>query len=138
MMRRLESYAQAGQVGLQHGRALQALYRLLLDAGHPASHATSEAAARLNAARLHSYRIRLTSPYHLLRAAYQFKGFEAMLADCYGSRIVVDEIHAYDPERLAMIIGTLRLLRERFASRLLILTATLPPVVRDALVEAFP
>ena len=138
MTRRLGQYTAAADVGVQHGRALQSLYRALLDEGRTAPDAAREAAARLNVARLHAYPIRVASPYHLLRAVYRFKGFEALLADCHAARIVVDEIHAYDPERLALILATLRLLRERFDARPLIMTATLPPVVTEALHEALP
>ncbi len=100
--------------------------------------ATQEANARLNLSRLHAYPIRVCSPYHLLRAAYQFKGFEATLADCWQAWLIVDEIHAYDPKRLAYIIATLRVLYERFAARLFIMTATLAPVTRVVLSAAFP
>lgn len=138
MQIRLSHYAPGESVGLQHGRALQTLYRRLLSEGHSASDATQEASARLNLSRLHAYPIRVCSPYHLLRAAYQFKGFEATLADCWQAWLIVDEIHAYDPKRLAYIIATLRVLRERFAARLFIMTATLAPVTREALFTAFP
>jgi CRISPR-associated endonuclease/helicase Cas3 len=52
--------------------------------------------------------------------------------------MIVDEIHAYDPERLALIIGTLQLLHQAFAVRLLIMTATLPPILAEELDKALP
>lgn len=130
---RLERYAP--QVGLQHGRALAALYYQLLDKNSP-DDALQQARAVHNLTRLMGQPVRVFSPYHLLRAAYQIKGFEALLADCQDAALVVDEIHAYDPQRLAMILGLLALLRERFGLRLLIMTATLPPVVADAIRSA--
>jgi CRISPR-associated endonuclease/helicase Cas3 len=136
MARRLERFTP--QVGLQHGRAHLSLYRRLLTEGRTPLEATAEAFAHLNLARLHAYTTRVFSPYHLLRAIYQFKGFEAALADCCQSALIVDEIHAYQPERLALVLGMLRLLREHFGVRLLIMTATLPPVVAQVLAEALP
>lgn len=130
---RLERYTP--QVGLQHGRALAALYYQLLDTNSP-DDALQQARAARNLARLMSQPVRVFSPYHLLRAAYQMKGFEALLADCQDAALVVDEIHAYDPKRLAMILGLLALLRRRFGLRLLIMTATLPPVVANAIHSA--
>lgn len=137
MTRTLERFAPQEDIGLQHGRALQALYRRLLE-DRAAPDAAREAEARLNLARLHTYPIRVTTPYHLLRAAYQLKGFEALLTDLYGARIIVDEIHAYEPKRLAMIVEMLALLRERFDVKLLIMTATLPPVIAEVLEQSLP
>lgn len=130
MKNRLEQFAP--QVGLQHGRALAALYYQLLDE-HGPDNALVQARAALNLSRLMSQPVRVFSPYHLLRVAYQMKGFEALMADCQDAALIVDEIHAYAPERLALILGLLALLRERFGLRLLIMTATLPPVVADAI-----
>ncbi|MCC7209682.1 MAG: CRISPR-associated helicase Cas3' [Anaerolineae bacterium] len=138
MQRRLENVAPAEDVGLQHGRALQSLYRRLLDEHHAPPDAARDATERLNVARLHAYPIRVTSPYQLLRAAYQFKGFEATLADMHAALLIVDEIHAYDPARLAMIVETLGFLRRHITIRPLIMTATLPPLVQAALCEALP
>jgi CRISPR-associated endonuclease/helicase Cas3 len=130
MKLRLEHFAP--QVGLQHGRALAALYYQLLDA-HGAEDALAQARAAIHLSRLMGQPVRVFSPYHLLRTAYQMKGFEALLADCQDAALIVDEIHAYAPERLALILGLLALLRDRFGLRLLIMTATLPPVVADAI-----
>lgn len=138
MAHRLSAFAPAAEVGLQHGRALQSLYRDLLAEGQSASSAIQEANARLNVARLHAYPIRVFSPYHLLQAAYQLKGFEAALTDCGGARLIVDEIHAYQPERLALILPTLAFLRRHFQTRLLIMTATLPRLVREVITESLP
>jgi CRISPR-associated endonuclease/helicase Cas3 len=129
MKTRLERYA--AEVGLQHGAALASLYYQLLDAHRPGE-ALIQARAALNAARLLRPPVRVFSPYHLLRAAYQMKGFEALLADCRDAALVVDEIHAYAPERLACILALLALLRDRFGLRLFIMTATLPPVAAHA------
>jgi len=138
MQQRLELYAVAGSVGLQHGRALQSIYRRLLSEGHTVESAAQSANERLNLSRLHAFPIRVCSPYYLLRGVYQFKGFEAILADSWNGWLIVDEIHAYDPERLALILETLRFLREQFNVRLFIMTATLAPVTREALDEALP
>lgn len=120
-------------VGLQHGRALTALYRRLLNEGLDSEDALMQAKAHATLARLHALPVRVFSPYHLLRASYRLKGFEAQLADYYSASFIVDEIHAYRPERLALFLGTLKLLRERFDARILIMTATLPSRAHDAI-----
>lgn len=138
MAHRLERILPADQVGLQHGRALQTHYRRLLSEGHTVQDATQQARHRRNLARLHAYSARVFSPYHLMRAAYGFKGYEATLADLYASCAIVDEIHAYNPERLALVLETLNLLQARFELRLLMMTATLPPVVCAAINDTLP
>ena len=138
MAHRLEQIFPSGQVGLQHGRALQTHYRRLLSEGHTVQDATQQARHRRNLARLHAYSARVFSPYHLMRAAYGFKGYEATLADLYASCAIVDEIHAYNPERLALVLETVRLLQARFGLRLLVMTATLPSVVRAAIDDTLP
>lgn len=130
MKTRLEGYTP--HVGLQHGRALATLYYQLLDT-YSRADALAQARAALNLSRLMRQPVRVFSPYHLLRAAYQIKGFEALVADCQDADLIVDEIHAYAPERLAAILTLLALLRDHFGLRLLIMTATLPPVVADAI-----
>lgn len=136
MQRRLEQVSP--QVGLQHGRALSALYQQALDEGLDERAAQRTARAKRNLARLHALPVRVFSPYHLLRLTYQFKGFEAGLADAFGASLIVDEIHAYQPERLALILETLRFLRDYFRQRICVMTATLPPVVEQRLREALP
>ncbi len=138
MQQRLGLLMNTTDVGLQHGRALQSLYRALLADGLAADRAAQEAEARLQIARLHAYPVRVFSPYHLLQAMYQFKGFEAELADAAGSRLIVDEIHAYDPEWLALIVATLGFLRRRLGAQILIMTATLPSLIAEALQAELP
>jgi len=86
-----------------------------------------------NLAVLNVYPVRVLSPYQMLKAAYQLKGYEAMLADYADSLFVFDEIHAYEPSRLAMILETIRYLRENFVSRFFVMSATFPSPIREKL-----
>lgn len=117
------------QVGLLHGRSLLALYRRLMESDSVGPHAAALARAGRNLARLRHQPVQVLSPYQILRAAYQLKGYEAMLADFAGAAFVFDEVHAYEPSRLAMILEFISYLRQRFAARFFVMTATLPAVV---------
>ncbi|XWX03069.1 CRISPR-associated helicase Cas3' [Aggregatilineales bacterium SYSU G02658] len=125
MQRRLEKLFQP--VGLWHGRALHAVYRQLIDEGYDAQAAQTRARAALNTTRLRGVAATVLSPYLLLAALYQLKGYEATLIDCWRACLIVDEIHTYQPERLAMLVCLLRWLQRQFGSRLAIMSATLPP-----------
>jgi CRISPR-associated endonuclease/helicase Cas3 len=122
-----------GKVGLAHGRSVLALYQRLMEDDLSPQKATRHARESQVLARLHAHPVRVSSPFQMLKVAYQLKGYEAMLADYALGAFVFDEIHAYEPERLAMILETVRNLRERFGARFLVMSATLPhPVERMA------
>lgn len=123
------------QVGLEHSRSTLALYRRLLDSEPSPELAARRARWEHNLARLSYYPVRVLSPYQILKAPYRLRGYEALLTDCFGAAFVLDEIHAYEPERLAKILATVRYLREQFGARFLVMSATLPRVLNARLAE---
>lgn len=130
MHRRLDTLF-PGAVGLQHGRSLHALYQAYLQAEATPKQAANLSMWAKNLSELHAYPIKVLSPYQLLKACYRLRGYEAALTDCYGGLFIFDEMHAYEPERLAMIIGMVRYLRERLRARFCVMTATMPPPIAD-------
>jgi len=124
------------RVGLLHGRSTLALYRRLMEQTYTPEEATRLARWIRNLARLHVPPVRVFSPYQMLKAAYQLKGFEAMLADYAQAGFIFDEIHAYEAARLALILETVRYLREQLDARFFVMSATLPAPVRYRLEEA--
>ncbi len=124
-----------GRVALQHSRALQALYRRLLEGGDDPRDAAATAHRQKALSRLHHHPIRVLTPYQLLRAAFRLKGYEALLTDAAGGRFVLDEIHAYDTRRLGMILATMDYLARNLGGRFLVMSATLPGVLRRLLRE---
>lgn len=114
------------KVGLQHGRALQTLYRHQLDAETGPSTASELARWATNLNRLHAYPVKVFSPYQMLKVPFQIKGFEGMLADYTQAAFIFDEIHAYDAKRLALILALVKHLRLCYGARFLVMSATLP------------
>lgn len=127
-----------GQVGLEHSRSALAYYRRLLieDETADVKKATRAAFWLKNLAELNYYPVRVLSPYQLLKAPYRLRGYETLLTDCFGAAFVFDEIHAYEAERLAKILALVKYLREHFNARFLVMSATLPTLLRDRLGEA--
>ncbi|HSV32260.1 MAG TPA: CRISPR-associated helicase Cas3' [Atribacteraceae bacterium] len=123
------------RVVLQHSRALQALYRQLLDRGYTPGEAKTQATREINLGRLHVAPVRILTPYQLLRGAFQLRGHEALWTDCAGARLVIDEIHAYEPGRLGMILALLEHLVQDLAVNVLVMSATLPSVLTEVLNE---
>ena len=123
-------------VGLQHGRGLLALYRLLLERDyHPRAAARTATWAR-NLSRLNYPPVRVFSPYQMLKGMYRLKGYEALLTDYHNAAFIFDEIHAYEITRLAMILKTIEYLRVNFNARFFIMSATLPTLIQEWLSEA--
>ncbi|ABU59352.1 CRISPR-associated helicase Cas3 [Roseiflexus castenholzii DSM 13941] len=122
-------------VGLQHGRAAQALYARFRE-GEEWSAAARRVQWEKNLNILHARPLKVLSPYQLLKALFQLRGFEAMLTDYAQAAFVFDEIHAYEPERLALITGLMRYLREQFAARFFVMSATFPQLIRKQLTVA--
>lgn len=136
MHRRLADTFGREQVGLQHGRSLLSLYRLAMETETSPAVAARQAKWRRNLARLNFFPVRVFSPYQMLKAMYRLKGYEAMLLDYYGGAFIFDEIHAYAPARLGLILSLIEHLRAEFNARFLVMSATFPALVRRHLAQA--
>lgn len=123
-------------VGLQHSRALQALHARLLRSEEGIVSAADAARWEHNLTMLHSRPIKVFSPYQMLKTLFQLRGFEGMLADYAGGAFVLDEIHTYDPERLALILALAAYLRTQYGARFFVMSATFPRIIRERLREA--
>lgn len=124
------------QVSLQHGRELYTLYQMRQQM-EPVSpkEAAQWAKWNKNLASLHVFPVNILTPYQLLKACYRFPGYEAILTDCASACFVFDEVHTYEPERFAKILGMIKLLKDRFCGRFCIMTATMPSPVAKLVEE---
>lgn len=136
MKRRLSNLFGQSTVGLQHGRGLLALYRNLMERNYEPEQAAHTARWMKNLAELNYPPIRIFSPYQMLKAMYRLKGYEAQLVDYFRSLFIMDEIHAYEVQRLAMIVRTMQFLKEHYLARFFIMSATFPSLVRKWILEA--
>ena len=123
-------------VGLQHGRGLLSLYRLLMERSYEPAQAAAQARWMLNLAQLNQQPVRIFSPYQILKGFYRLTGYEAMLSDYHNAVFIFDEIHAYEVERLALILATIRFLAQRFNARFLVMSATFPALIKQWLSAA--
>jgi len=123
-------------VGLIHSRSVEVLYKKLLDQGYSPRAAETGARHADDLARLAQPAIRVTTPYHLLRAAYRLRGYEANWTALAGSLVIVDEVHAYEPERLALFVELLVELIRSWEVRVCAMTATMPSWLRSLLADA--
>ncbi len=136
MKQRLDKTFGPELVGLQHGRGLLALYRLLLEREYGPEEAAREARWLKNLAQLNYPPVRVFSPYQMLKGVYRLKGYEARLADYFGAAFIFDEIHAYEVKRLAMILETMHYLQDNFDALFFVMSATFPSLIKSWLDDA--
>lgn len=124
-------------VTIQHSRALLKLYQDMMEADErQPKDARAEAKRLRGLAKLNYFPVQVFSPYQMLKAAYSLKGYESLLVDYTDALFIFDEIHAYEPARLALIIEWMGWLARHCRARFLVMTATLPPLVQARLQEA--
>lgn len=70
------------------------------------------------------------TPDQIFKFVFKYPGYEADVATFSYSRIIIDEIQAYSPELLAVLIYGLQMIHKA-GGRFAITTATLPPVIRE-------
>lgn len=124
------------QIAIYHARALLKIYQDLMNVDEQPKTAKNMAKRIKNLARLNFFPIQVFSPYQMLKAAYGLKGYETMLVDYTDALFIFDEIHAYEASRLALIVSMIQWLSEHYRARFLVMTATLPPMIDQALRSA--
>lgn len=80
--------------------------------------------------------ITVCTPDQIFDFALKYPGYEYKLAMSSYSRFIIDEIQMYDPELLAAIIYAVEMIHT-LGGRVAVLTATLPPFVKEELVRVF-
>jgi len=127
-----------GQVGLEHSRSTLAYYRSLLEDHLEKDPEKAARSAKWlnNLARLNYYPVRVLSPYQILKGPYCLKGYESLLSDCFNAAFILDEVHAYEAKRLALILATVKYLRQYFGANFFVMSATLPRLLQDRLKDA--
>lgn len=97
--------------------------------------AASKAVSRAAATQLFHETLRVGTPYQVLRAALAGPAYSSTLLDTVNSVFVLDELHAYDPQRLGYILASVRVW-ERLGGRIAVLSATLPEALEELFTES--
>jgi CRISPR-associated endonuclease/helicase Cas3 len=72
----------------------------------------------------------------LLTQGFNLGFWEVKSFHCRNARIIIDEIHLYSPYTLALILQTIKFLREKLNARFFIMSATMPSKLRNLLNDA--
>lgn len=75
-----------------------------------------------------------TTVDQILKFPFKYKGYEKMFATMSYSKVIIDEIQAYNPWMVAVIIRAIEMIHQ-IGGRFMIMTATLPQIYLDELKE---
>lgn len=125
-----------GAVGLQHGRAWQAMHDRYLAGGDTPQDAERNTRLQAQYNRLHAQPLKVMSLYQCMRIAIQKSGWERQLTDWYGSSWIIDELHAYDPHYIGIFLAVIEHLRQHYAVRILVMSATMPSCMQHLVAQA--
>jgi len=118
-------------VGLLHSRAASALYDAEGDDEYGYRKLRQKQAYDLQKlARLVWFPIRVCTPHQLLRFSLRGKGWENMLLEFPGALFIVDEVHAYEPRIVGLLLATLKLACQ-WGAKFFIMSATMPSFLKD-------
>jgi len=118
-------------IGVLHGTAaLSVLADAVADDCAPTAADAHKASSRVGAMRLFAQRLRVATAYQLLVGAIAGPRYASVLLEQANNLIVLDELHAYDPQTFGRLCACMRLW-EKLGSRVAVVSATLaPPMVR--------
>ena len=123
---RIKDMIQYKSVGLLHSTALDYLQEEGTEFG--ISNEEWEQSKNL------SYRITTCTIDQIFPFVFKYKGYERIYATLAYSKVIIDEIQAYDPEITAIILKGLQMINN-IGGKFMIMTATLPRIYKDKLKE---
>lgn len=116
----------SGKVGLLHHKNIFHLY----DLQDGNSQKSYDAKLIADLAREIYYPIKVCTPHQILRGALRGKGWEHSLIEFTNACFVFDEIHAYEPRIVGLILGMVHWLKS-IGSKVLFVSATMPKFLQD-------
>lgn len=124
-------------VSFLHGRSSYFLYRWLTESEPETDE--KETARRVRQARQQTkelyYPVKVVTPHQILMAFLGLKGWEKSLCEYSGGLFILDEIHAYEPHLSGLLFEILHRLTGELESKVCIMSATFPSIIREVLVE---
>lgn len=117
-------HCEQDDIGLAHSKAAQTLLAWSLADAEDEESASRKAKARARMTKLFRERLRIGTPYQLMRGALLGPKYTSTLLDATNSLFILDELHAYEPTRFGWLLAMLRLWEE-LGGRIAVTSATL-------------
>ena len=135
MHKRLSNIFGNNNVGLLHHRAISALYNMSENdelSVRINKQNTAKTLAELS--REVWFPIRVCTPHQIFRYTLRGKGWENMLVEFQNSCFIFDEVHAYDPRVVGLMLASIKLL-SKWNAKFLFMSATLPTFLSNLIKE---
>ena len=136
MYERLKKLIADDKIGMLHGKANYFVYKDLVDKEYTYQKAAAEVREQQNLTKKICRPYKVLTPFQLLKAFFGIRGFEMQMAEMAQGLFIFDEIHAYDPHTTALILTMIKKLREDYAAKFCIMTATMPKFLKEMINEA--
>ena len=79
--------------------------------------------------------LKVTTPFQIMKAFFGVGFFEMTISELKNALLIFDEIHAYEPNILGIILAMLEILKE-YKTKVLIMSATLPDFIEELFIES--
>ncbi|MCL2156418.1 MAG: CRISPR-associated helicase Cas3' [Methanobrevibacter sp.] len=132
--RLLKDFKNEELVGILHGKASYFIYKSFADDfDYESSSKKSKNIGNFTKKIYRPYKV--LTPFQIIKPFFGVKGFEMQISEMTDSLFVFDEIHAYDVHTMALLSSTLKILKDQFNIKVLIMSATLPTFIKNMLKE---
>ncbi len=131
MYNRMKKSFGDNKVALLHGKAVYFLYKEFSKSGEDYNTVVEKAKTRYNLSQKIFKPYKVLTPFQILKHFFGIGGFEQHIGEMAGGLFILDEVHTYDPHTTALILETLKLLKENYKTEILIMSATLPKFLKQ-------
>ncbi|MFN3135196.1 MAG: CRISPR-associated helicase Cas3' [Candidatus Kryptonium sp.] len=130
MFKRFVRYFGEELVGIKHYRSGYFLYKFFSDREYTPEEAKKIASAFVDLSKKIYKQFKLITYLQLLKGIFGVDGFEMELSEMAGGLVILDEVHSYNAKIIALLIESLKILKDRFGVKVLIMSATFPKFLR--------
>jgi len=120
-------------VGLLHHKSVSYLYKLQ-EEEQPVNY---DAKLLADLAKETYYPIKTCTPHQLLKSALRGRGWEQSLLEFQGACFIFDEVHAYEPRILGLLLAMTRWLKP-YGAKFIFISATMPEFLRRTITQYLP
>ncbi|SHF34943.1 CRISPR-associated helicase, Cas3 family [Thermoanaerobacter uzonensis DSM 18761] len=135
MYNRLKDSFGDERVALLHGKALYFLYKEFTKSEENYFDAVNKARTKYDLSKKIFKPYKVLTPFQILKYFFGVTGFEQHIGEMTGGLFIVDEVHSYDPHTTALILESLKYLKEEYKAEVFIMSATLPEFLKKLFIE---
>lgn len=130
------------KVDMKHGKAVYSYFKGIIDKNNVNDQPIENLKAVEKEAKLIKQTskeickpIKIVTPHQIIKAFYRVKGYECLLTEFNNSLFIFDEIHCYSDDLMAMIIITMKYIKNYYNGKLFFMSATFPNVLKNIILK---